>query len=364
MSYDVVKDYGAYRDGTHPTETTNAFLNAIHDAKSAPGGGDVVTGPSGYYAIDRPLDFRNQTGSYGLMLNGKYSSWLCSTVQGQATIYWGGSGTKNARFGGFGIRQGDGSMPTVHNELQIAMHAPGGVGYGGILEDLWIDGFPSHSIVISGETGPTVIRDYTIQCCDGWGVVLTYGPQNVTLQRGSIQMMRGGVIGVEVTALAIRDCDMELGNWNTHAGIDLDGGSASCTISGGNVSLSAMPDVGAAIRIAGFGNTIENMMNFASGGEVHNLLFDGPSCQNNKVRGGYYRNNGSAVSGYFAKVLGGTDNRFEPGFIAGRQVPTPSYQPGRDAVWDVSYPDNRSQALGVHIVGNPSVNTLSPITIY
>lgn len=365
MSYDVMT-YGAYNDGTHPEETTAAFQQAITLAKNhGISGGKVVF--EGNFLVNQTLDLRTEK-SIQLVGEGKYGSIISSIVDGAPSIIWGGPTNKYTRIAGFMLRQnfGDGlSRPRV--DAQVGIAAPFGTGYGGEVEHVWIDGFPSDAITVNGDTGPTVFRDLTLQTCNGRGIVLIDSPQNVTIERGSIQMMRGGVQGIHVTALAVRDCDIELGDHSTHAAFDLDGASAGCMLVGGAISARGPIDVGAVVRIAGFGNRVDGGINFAGAG-LDNILLDGPSCQRNVITSGYYAGSGASNSGFFARVLGGIYNRFDTPFLVDRNVPTSSYIKHRDGVYDVSYPWNYSQCFGVRMVNGSDtigmINTMSPITQY
>jgi len=332
-----ITDFGYVGSG-QVADTAYADMRTVAVATS-----QDMSMPSGTYTFTVPVDLSgpNQLRLYG---EGPDHTILTYTGAGAGILLGGSTTTRKSGVSGLYIRRGDGTLPATMVPGNYGISVPNaGAGTGVYVRDCAVVGFGDHAIRIAGPTGPSVVEDVEIYRCSGYGLSLAnangLAPQDVSIVRGSIQDMWGGIaLGAGCTSTSAYDTDIELGANAKYPCLEIGvGGGHTFT----NLSLSVGAPVwgNAVVYCEGFGNTFTGGLNFATGAsETANFLFTGSNANRNTVTGGHYDN---TTGGYFATVNGGVRNAFL------NPDPTGNYAPGRWAVYDTSSPNNHSFVLGV-----------------
>lgn len=338
---DLYEDFNIIGDGT--TDHSEAIAEAIAEAKAGGGGGNLYA-REGDYVISGAIGL-NLIGPGQIRFKGAGPDRACFTYNGSGPgILIGASGvgiTRKSGVEGIYIRRGDGTLPTTMIPGNYGINTPdGGVGTGIYIRDVAVVGFGDHAIRIAGPSGPTLIEDFEIYRCSGFGIVqANVGggavPQDVSIHGGSIQDMWGGIVMADgCTSSSVYDTDIELGGNAKYPAIVI-GVCGGHSFHGVSASVGAMINEAAVVYCQGFGNTWIGGLNYAPPG-VDNFWFHGSNANENSVKGGRYMGS----SGYYARVQSGVDNAFENPSLGG-------YDAGRGVVYDMSSPNNRSYVRGV-----------------
>lgn len=330
-----IKDFGDVGQGQN-ANTAYADMLAVARTEYR----DMELGP-GEFVFTSTIDMG---GAGQLRLYGEGPDNTCVTFNGNGPAFTlgGHTGTRKSGIEGVYMRRGDGTMPSPISGNYGVSVPSAGAGTGIFIRDCAIVGFGDHAIRIAGPTGPTVIEDVEIYRGASYGIVLAnasgLAPQDVSIVRGSIQHMRGGIVlDAGCTSTSVYDTDIELGEEALYPALNIGigGGHAFHNVT---CSVGAVVAPAAVVYCEGFGNTFHGGLNFSNANSpVDNYWFMGANACKNTVIGGHHHN---PSGGYFARVQSGVQN----GFI---NPNLGTYSSGKAVVFDMSSPANRSFTVGV-----------------
>lgn len=337
------EDFGAVRDGV--TDDLAAFQAMTTYLATTTQAGGRVRLLEGQYYLSGTWD---TTAVNELVVHGP-GYYLCLLRSGATTtagMIVGGASNTSSWFGGFNLRRHTyvgGTIPAASSGNYGITTPTGGDGAGLVFDGVRVDYFGDHAFRIGGPTGPTVLRDCYAYYCEGYGVaIVTLGgskPQDVKIDGGAIQAIRGGVLINASTSCHITDCDIELGTQGLYPAVYGKSGSVF-TMTDVTVAATA----GATTTPAGLvvcessaiGCVIVGGINNANNG-TNNLLMASSGVVNTTIVGGYYAN--ADPGGYFCSVAGGTNTTVINPFL------TATYQSGKNIINDIAA--NFVTAIGV-----------------
>lgn len=329
-----ITDFGNVGQGQNADAAYAAML-AVAKAEFR----NMETGP-GEFVFTTSIDLSGPN-QLRLFCEGPDNTIITFNGSGAAVTLGGHAATRKSGISGAYIRRGDGTMPSpIGGNYGISV--PGaGAGTGVYIRDCALVGFGDHAIRIAGPTGPTVIEDVEIYRCASYGIVLAQhnglAPQDVSIVRGSIQHMRGGInLCNTCTSTSVYDTDIELGPEALYPCLEIGVGGGH-SFHNVTCSVGAVVTPAAVVYCEGFGNTFIGGLNFAGAQYVDNFWFNGSNANHNTVMGGHHMGS----TGYFARVQSGVQNSFISPDLK------PGYASGRGLVYNMSGASNQTFAVGV-----------------
>ena len=228
--------FNAAGDGI--ADDTGAIQAALNAAAVA---GGIVLLPPGTYFVSATLDMTGggaSTTDVQLWGSGPVTTTIVTSVTTTAGILAATSGTRFQRIQNLSLYQSGRVLPAAQRAGNYGIAtAASGVGYSLVLDHVEVVYFGNAGVYLQGATGPTCVRDCSIQYTAGYGVQVATGgssPQDVCIEGGNIQNGWGGIqIGQSCNSFSILAVDIELTSTAKYPALYLEGAGGSvvkCTV--------------------------------------------------------------------------------------------------------------------------------------